>query len=317
VPVHRGAGGVRPSEPRTVRVVIKKVHGNGHHGGAWKVAYADFVTTMMALFIVLWIIGQDQSVRQRIAQYFRNPGVFSEGTASTPNPAGAGLLPGDQVSTAVSGDEGQVKEDEALKAAAERFKALLAEKGLLETLRDQIAIEVTREGLRIELMERDSSPLFLVGSATLLDPLRPVLDNLGGVLAQLPNRITIEGHTDSRRYFSTPEYSNWELSTDRANGARRFLEAGSLPPGRIDRVIGHADRLLKVPDDALNAANRRITIIVRRLERVSGRGRVRALAGAGFSWCEPAAWHVPCTVHCRPRACPDLLHAGDELHGAA
>jgi chemotaxis protein MotB len=136
--------------------------------------------------------------------------------------------------------------------------------GLLETLRDQIKIEITREGLRIELRERDNSPFFRLGSAAVLPEMKPILENLARVVGKLPNHITIEGHTDSRQYSNRDNYSNWELSTDRTNSARRVLEAAGLAPGRIDRLVGHADRLPLIPDDHLNAMNRRITIIVRR-----------------------------------------------------
>jgi chemotaxis protein MotB len=123
---------------------------------------------------------------------------------------------------------------------------------------------MTPEGLRIELMERDSSLFFRVGSATVIEPMKTILEKVYDAVALLPNPITVEGHTDSRQYAQWHNYSNWELSTDRANSARRILEAAGMRPGRIDRVVGHADLLLRFPDDPLNAGNRRISILVRK-----------------------------------------------------
>lgn len=258
-------------EPRP-RVVIKRApHGEGHHGGAWKVAYADFVTTMMALFIVLWIVGQSEPVKHAVARYFRDPGSFregrGEGRSTLPTPGGAGLLPADVAPPGAATDPAHVdpaREEQALQEAAARIKRLTAEGGGFESLREQIRIEVTPEGLRIELIERDESPFFQVGSAAPIPQLQALLEQLEPILASLPNHITLEGHTDARPYSQRRNYSNWELSTDRAHSARRILEAGGLPHGRIDRIVGHADRLLRVPHDPLHATNRRISLLVRR-----------------------------------------------------
>lgn len=243
------------------RIIIKKGHGGGHHGGAWKVAYADFVTTMMALFIVLWIIGQNSGTREAVAQYFKDPGTYKLKSAPSLVPGHAGLLPGQLP----PGSADPNKEEQTLQEAAAEFKKSLEASGLAEQLKTQVRIEVTREGLRIELIEKDNSPFFRVGSPAVLPSLRPVLENLVRVVAKMPNPITIEGHTDSRRYSNEEAYSNWELSADRTNSARRVMEGAGLTAGRIDRVVGHADRMPLIPDDKLNAMNRRITIIVRRI----------------------------------------------------
>jgi chemotaxis protein MotB len=250
--------------PQKPRIIIKKGHGGGHHGGAWKVAYADFVTTMMALFIVLWIVGQNAGTREAVAQYFKDPGAMPHRNAPSLVQGYSGLLPGQLPTDGSAGQEDRSREERALQEAAEHFKEMMERMGLLETLRDQIKIEITREGLRIELRERDNSPFFRLGSAAVLPEMKPILENLARVVGKLPNHITIEGHTDSRQYSNRDNYSNWELSTDRTNSARRVLEAAGLAPGRIDRLVGHADRLPLIPDDHLNAMNRRITIIVRR-----------------------------------------------------
>jgi chemotaxis protein MotB len=247
------------------RVIIKKGHGGGHHGGAWKVAYSDFVTTMMALFIVLWIVGQNETTREAVAQYFKDPGAFKQGSAASLAHGGSGLLTGQPPGQpGTSGDSSQVADERALKAAAEDFKEKMERLGLTETLRDQIKVELTAEGLRVELMERDGAPFFHVGSATVLPEMQRVLENLARAILPLSNRITIEGHTDSRQYVSGHVYSNWELSADRTNSARKIMESSGLAPGRVDRLVGHADRVLLVPNDPLDARNRRIAIIIRR-----------------------------------------------------
>ena len=254
-------------EPR-VKIIVKKGHGGGHHGGAWKVAYADFVTTMMALFIVLWIVSQNDALKQAIATYFKDPGAFKEGRAPLTTPGGSGLLPGGRPDPeflqAVSAAN---REEKALEEAAERVRKLTSAGGPFPNLHEQVKVDVTPEGLRIELVERDGVPFFEVGSATLIYPLKPLLESLEPLLRDLPNSITVEGHTDGRQYGNgRKNYSNWELSTDRANAARRVMEEHGLPIGRIDRVSGHADRLLRVPDDPLDATNRRITLLARRQE---------------------------------------------------
>jgi chemotaxis protein MotB len=267
-----------------VKIVRKKSHGGGHHGGAWKVAYADFVTTMMALFIVLWIIGQNEAVKTAVASYFRNPTILPGSRASTLAPGGAGILPAERVPTGEERDsEDGTSEEKALQAAAGKIKELTEQGGGFEDLRDQIRIELTAEGLRIELIERDGVPFFEVGSAVLIYPLKPLLEKLNQILAELPNAITIEGHTDSRRYSQKRNYSNWELSVDRANSARRVLDAAGLPAMRMDRVVGHADRVLLTPDDPMHASNRRITILVRRQHADAGVARSVPLSTANAS----------------------------------
>jgi len=252
-------------QPPRPRVVVKKGHGGGHHGGAWKVAYADFVTTMMALFIVLWIIGQSEGTREAIAKYFRDPGAFRQGASPSLLSGGAGVLPPGVPPSGAEGEgQGKAAEERALQAAAAEFSEALKDMGLFESLKDQIRIEVTAEGLRIEMMERDHVPFFRVGSPVIIHPMKPLLERMAGILAKLPNQITIEGHTDARRYGNRDGYSNWELSTDRAHSARKAMETAGLSNGRVDSIIGHADRVLLVPSHPLHASNRRISVLVRR-----------------------------------------------------
>jgi len=251
-------------EPR-VRIVVKKGHGGGHHGGAWKVAYADFVTTMMALFIVLWIVSQNDVVKEAIATYFKDPGAFKEGRAPITTPGGSGLLPGGRQDPQLfQAAEAAEREERELQEAAERIRQLTGEGGPFAELKDQIEVTVSPEGLRIELMERDGAPFFKIGSAVLIPPLKPLLENVQHILVDLPNGITVEGHTDGRQYTWRKDYTNWELSTDRAQAARRVMEDSGLPYGRVDRVVGHADRMLRAPEDPMHASNRRISLLVRR-----------------------------------------------------
>jgi chemotaxis protein MotB len=267
-----------------IKIVKKKGHGGGHHGGAWKVAYADFVTTLMALFIVLWIVGQNDAVKVAVASYFKNPTILPGTRNSTLPPGGAGILPAERHATAEERDsEIGESEEKALQAAASKIKELTEKGGGFEELREQIRIEITADGLRIELIERDGVPFFEVGSAVLIHPLKPLLEKLNQILDALPNAITIEGHTDSRRYTQRRNYSNWELSVDRANSARRVLDAAGLPATRMDRVVGHADRVLLVPDDPLHASNRRITILVRRQHSDAGVARGVPVSSADTS----------------------------------
>jgi chemotaxis protein MotB len=263
VPEHDEGGGMNTNEEVKIRVVKKKGHGGGHHGGAWKVAYADFVTTMMALFIVLWIIGQNDAVKHAVAAYFKDPS-----NAVMPGPSKPVPVPGVSADEKPAEVEAKAAEERTLQEAAKKIQELTEKGGGFEDLRDQIRIAITSEGLRIELMERDGLPFFEIGSAVLVHPLKPLLEKLEDILATLPNPVAIEGHTDSRRYSVKRNYSNWELSVDRANSARRVLEAAGLPPERMERVVGHADKMLFVPDDPMHASNRRITLLVRR--QISG-----------------------------------------------
>jgi chemotaxis protein MotB len=244
------------------QIVVKKVrgHGGGHHGGAWKVAYADFVTTMMALFIVLWAAGQDTKVRQAIASYFRNPTGVPNGQSGGVLPASAGVVgqAGAPERPAQGGDD-----PDALYGAAQKIQEKLEGDSELRALRDQVQMKVTSEGLRIELVERDESLFFEVGSAQVKPAMVRLLALITSVVRALPNDVSVEGHTDVRQYSrERVGYGNWELSSDRANSARRALESAGLPGTQIRRVIGFAEHDLLLPDRPLDAQNRRVSIVV-------------------------------------------------------
>ena len=233
-------------ETRPIIIVKKKSGHAGHHGGAWKVAYADFVTAMMALFIVLWLLNSSKPVREAIAGYFRDPA----GTAGKLGTSTAG--PGAQV---------VVAKDDMSKLKEEIEKAI-SHMPNFDKLKDQIEIKVTPEGLRIELLESAKGTFFDLGSPKPNQNGEELLDLLAGELGKLPNKISIEGHTDSKPYSGKRNYGNWELSTDRANSARRLMQQQGLGEKQIAQVRGFADQLLRKPDNPFDPSNRRISLIV-------------------------------------------------------
>ena len=245
-------------EEAPIRVVRKKGGHAGHHGGAWKVAYADFVTAMMALFIVLWIVGQSKQIKESVASYFKDPGAFSE-TTKGGAPGGGGKIGAVEPSAA---DLLRKQEEHLQEVGREILKDIAGKPGLTE-LSKQIRIDVVKEGLRIELLESPNSVFFDVGTANMHEDTKNLLGVIASGISKLPNQLILEGHTDSRRYASALGYTNFELSTDRANSARRVLAADGLPEGRFDEVRGYADTKLRNTDDPLDAANRRISIILK------------------------------------------------------
>jgi chemotaxis protein MotB len=249
-------------------IIIKKiVHGHhGHHGGAWKVAYADFVTAMMAFFLVMWIVGQSKAVKQSVAAYFRDPGAFTEGGRGVLPGAESGATGGPQAATGsnvnASPDVDAAKR--ALEQAAQRLRAVIEAK--FGTLKDRVEIRVTDEGLLIELREAPDDGFFPSGSAVPKQETIDVLAAIGAELGKLPNKVAIEGHTDRRPYARPDGYSNWELSADRANAARRVLSQKGLRGDQVEAVRGYADTRPRTPKDPFDAGNRRISIVVRRLD---------------------------------------------------
>ncbi len=230
--------------------VVKKVAGHGgHHGGAWKVAYADFVTAMMALFIVLWIVGQSKSVKNAVASYFKDP------TATSKTP-GAGSGEGNA----------QSENQKILEQVRDQIRRAISDAPDLKNLADHVKMEVLGEGLRIELMESSGTYFFDVGTATLKPEAAKILAVIAQSVGALPNNVAVEGHTDSRPYSSTRGYTNWELSADRANAARRVLEVNGMRPKQIDEIRGYADSRLKNPQNPYDVTNRRVSIVVKRLK---------------------------------------------------
>jgi chemotaxis protein MotB len=228
-------------------VVIKKKGGHGgHHGGAWKVAYADFVTALMALFIVLWLLNSSQKIQVAVGGYFRDP----TGTAN-------------KVGTNQSGvGESFPLTKQNLAELKEQLQKRIRAINDLEKLRKNIEMTVTAEGLRIELMESQGGTFFDSGSAEPSANGKEMLVLLAKELGDVPNKISIEGHTDAKPYEGNGTYSNWELSADRANAARRLMQQSGIRPDQVSQVRGFADQRLRNPKDPLEASNRRISIIV-------------------------------------------------------
>ena len=232
-------------------IVIKKVSGHGgHHGGAWKVAYADFVTAMMALFIVLWLLNSSVKVKKAVAGYFNDPMSSHKETGS------------DKV-----GDDDSIPIDKQnVQKLKEQIQKAIREQKDLQKLAKQIEITITPEGLRIELIEDKSGTFFQSGSAKLSDSGQELLGMLAGQLKPLPNHLLLEGHTDSQPYSDDNAYTNWELSADRANAARRLLQQDGVGKSQISQVRGYADQRLRVKSDPLDPSNRRVSLIVQWVE---------------------------------------------------
>ena len=233
-------------------IVIKKKAGHGgHHGGAWKVAYADFVTAMMALFIVLWLLNSSKKIQEAVGGYFRDPSGTSKSIGTDKR--------GSDQSVALTRDD--------MPKLKEKLEQRIRQLSNFEQLKNQIEMTVTSDGLRIELLEAETGTFFNLGSPEPNDNGKELLRLLAEQLGTLPNQLSIEGHTDSKPYSGRKEYSNWELSTDRANAARRLMERDGLREKQVSQVRGYADQLLRKPDDPLDPSNRRITVIVQYLDK--------------------------------------------------
>ncbi len=236
-------------------IVIKKKGGHGgHHGGAWKVAYADFVTALMSLFIVLWLMNQNEQIKKAVAGYFNDP----KGTANLLGTA----MSGNGVNTATPSDANMQKLQELKQKLEQEIKA----RQDLEKLSKQIEITITPEGLRIELLEGKNGTFYQSGSAQLSPSGQELLALLASELKTLPNQLLIEGHTDAAPYSTDTTYSNWELSADRANAARRLLQQDGVRSDQVTQVRGFADQMLRDKSNPYDPSNRRITILVKNLD---------------------------------------------------
>lgn len=236
------------TKPQPIIVIRKKIQHGGHHGGAWKVAYADFVTAMMSLFIVLWLMNSSEHIRKAVAGYFNDPKGTANLMGTTMNGNGIAVT---------------TKPEDKLKFLKEKLEQEIKAKKELEKLSKQIEITITPEGLRIELLEGRNGTFFETGKARLSGSGQELLALLAAELKTLPNGLLIEGHTDAARYSSELGYSNWELSADRANAARRLLQADGVRIDQVTQVRGYADQLLRVKADPYDPSNRRISILVK------------------------------------------------------
>lgn len=285
--VPKGSSDVAPT------IVIKKVKkgGHGHHGGSWKVAFADFATAMMAFFLLMWLMGStSEEQKGAISEYFNNPSAVP-GTSTVPSPTsingpggastsmirlGGGMelhrtaaeRDPNNVVTAMEATSAEQAEKAAEKLDAERLQSLLDqlkqaidERESLAKFKDQILLDITPEGVRIQIIDHERRSMFPLGSAVLEPFADNILRELTTIIDKVPNRISISGHTDVRPY-GRPNYSNWELSADRANAARRSLISGGLSADKVGRVVGLASSVLLEPQAPESPINRRISIVV-------------------------------------------------------
>ena len=267
-------------------IIIKKIRkgGHGHHGGAWKVAFADFVTAMMAFFMLLWLMGSTTpQQKQAISNYMNDPITSSGPGGAGANPVidgGAGLLdnagksmtPQENKPEPVEPAADHTPEEEAkqiaeaverqqLERLQEQMEQALSAQAL-QPYKDQLLLDITSEGLRIQIIDKENRPMFAQGSPVLQSYTREILHEIVKVIKTVPNKISISGHTDRTPYASTNGYSNWELSADRANSARRELLVGGLEEDKIGRVVGLSSSVLFDKQNPFNPTNRRISIIV-------------------------------------------------------
>lgn len=271
-------------------IIIKKVNKGHdcHHGGAWKIAYADFVTAMMAFFLLMWLLGSVGEVKLKgIADYFSNPakatlegGPSAGMSVSLINAGGEDLTRkegqvhnGSEPLAKIESDQKKMTEEEARKKIEEEDKkriehlekeldSLIKVDPALKAYKDQIKLDMTRDGLRIQIIDQANRPMFKLGSINLEPYAAEILKKLAPVINKLPNRLTIIGHTDSLPYNNNVDRTNWELSADRANAARRELVRDGYDESKLLRVVGMADALPSIPKDPADPRNRRISIIV-------------------------------------------------------
>jgi chemotaxis protein MotB len=239
--------------PKTQPIIQIKKTGRHRerHGGAWKVAYADFVTAMMSLFIVLWLMNSSEKIKKAVAGYFNDP----KGTASLMGTTMTGT--GETVTKAAADNMQKLKE---------KLEEEIKSKKDLQKLSKQIEITITPEGLRIELLEDKNGTFYEIGSARLSASGQELLSLLAAELKTLPNSLLIEGHTDAAQYSGDASYGNWELSADRANSARRLLQDSGVRSDQVTQVRGYADQLLRVKSNPYDPSNRRVSILVKNLE---------------------------------------------------
>ncbi|MBG0848326.1 flagellar motor protein MotB [Ectopseudomonas toyotomiensis] len=265
-------------------IIVKRVKktAGGHHGGAWKIAFADFATAMMAFFLVMWLMtSATPEQKKAISGYFQDPIGFTESASpyaidlgGTPTPAPERTLNPDISETPESQpDESGVSTDQietlAEKMEQERLELLLQElqnkveeNPELQRFKDQILFEITQDGLRIQIMDAENRPMFALGSANLQPYFEDILLAMADTIRAVPNKISISGHTDAKPFVGRGDFGNWELSSNRANAARRTLVAGGYPDEQVARVVGYASSALFDREDPFNPVNRRIDIVV-------------------------------------------------------
>ena len=235
---------------RPIIIIKKKGRHAAHHGGAWKVAYADFVTAMMALFIVLWLVNTSKAIQDAVSGYFKDPKGFSKKVSSDMQGSGESFV---------------LSKDDMAKLKAELEKEVRQIPNL-DKLKNQVEMTVTSEGLRIELLESGKGTFFDSGNDQPTTSGTELLGMLAQELGKLPNKISIEGHTDSKPFLPKWDYSNWELSIDRANAARRLMQSKGVRTDQIAQIRGFADQKPRKPDQPRDDSNRRVSVVVQYLD---------------------------------------------------
>jgi chemotaxis protein MotB len=258
-------------ENRPIIVIKKKGSHGGHHGGAWKVAYADFVTAMMALFIVLWLLNSSKQVQEAVGGYFKDPTGTAKQVGSDMRGAGENFI--------ISKDN--------MEQLKEQLQKAIKEVPHFDKFKNHIDMTVTNEGLRIELTESEKGTFFESGSAKISEDGADLLHTLAGELGKLQNTIAMEGHTDSKQYVAGGSYGNWELSSDRANAARRLMQETGIRADQVTQVRGFADQRLRRKEDPLDPSNRRISLIVQYLDKPVSATDEKAEGDAGKKSAKP------------------------------
>ena len=286
-------GGGKGDELRPIIVKKIKKGGGGHHGGAWKVAYADFVTAMMAFFLLLWLLNvTTKEQKEGIADYF-NPApkiavsqsgsdgllgglsVSQEGAMVTDVQTMAPVTQTDMSDKQF--EEEQKKREEAnFKKAENAIKDAMKEDAEMQELAKSLKMDMTPEGLRIQIVDQDGKPMFPSGSSAMYERTQKLLAKVSEVIRKMPNEISVRGHTDGVPYSKGNDYTNWELSADRANASRRVLVGSGFPEARVNNVVGKADTDHLIGDKPNDAQNRRISIILLREELVTQVGANRS-----------------------------------------
>jgi len=254
------------SQEQPIYVIKKIVKGGGHHGGAWKVAYADFVTAMMAFFMVLWLLSASEQVQKAVGGYFSDPTGSGKQVGTTESGFG-----GETVSLAAN-DMSKLKD---------KLQAAMNSTPQFQKIKEQVRMIIKGDGLRVELLETDLGMFFDSGSPAPTEQATEILGTLAQEIGKLPNRIVIEGHTDSKPFSS--DYSNWELSADRANTARRVMQLYGVRSDQVAQIRGFADQSLRLADKPEDPSNRRISIIIQYLPRPKAPANEQAKKGDGHS----------------------------------
>jgi chemotaxis protein MotB len=266
-------------------IIVKRIKkgGGGHHGGAWKIAYADFVTAMMAFFLLMWLLGStSKGDLKGISDYFKTPlkvamqGGSGSGDSSSVIPGGGKDLTRKDGQVAASSDPSaqkkvninaaraavEAEDAQRLKSLKDKIETAIETNPVLVKYKNQLLLDITTEGLRIQIVDEQNRPMFALAKADLQSYTKEILHEIGFVLNDVPNRIGLSGHTDSTPYMSETGYSNWELSADRANASRRELIVGGMADAKVLRVVGLASAANLDKADPFNPINRRISILV-------------------------------------------------------